>query len=65
MEKLFLNVLSSVTIAYKVVKFRLRSPHIQSEGTVSQIFNLGLSFNFMSKKGKHFQNFLSFIFEVA
>ena len=64
-DKIFLNVHFSKSIAYKDFKFCLLSPHIHSEGTVSQIFNLGLSFYFMSKYGKHFLKLLSIIFEVA
>ena len=63
-DKIFLNVHFSKTI-YKDFKFCLLSLHIHSEGTVSQIFNLGLSFYFMPKNGKHFLNFLSIIFEIA
>ena len=58
-NKIFLNVHLSITIAYKDFKFRMLSPHIRSEGTVSQIFNLGLSFYFMSKNGKQFLKFSS------
>ena len=43
----------------------LHSLHIYSEGTVSQIFNLGLSSYFMSKNGKQFLKFVSIIFEVT
>ena len=64
-EKIFLNVHYSITIAYIDFKFCLLSLHIHSEGTVSQIFNLGLSFYFMSKNGKHFLKLLSIIFEIA
>ena len=32
---------------------------------MSQIFDLGLSFYFMSKNGKHFLKFVSIIFEVT
>ena len=56
-DKIFLNVQFSITIAYKYFKFCLLSPHTHSEGTVSQIFDLGLSFYFMSKNGKHFLKF--------
>ena len=56
-DKLFLNVHFSITIAHKDFKFCLLSPHTHSEGTVSQLFGLSLSFYFMSKNGKHFQNF--------
>ena len=64
-DKIFLNVHFSITIAYTYFKFCLLSPHIHSEGTVSQIFNLGLSFYFMSKNGKHFLKYLRLIFEVT
>ena len=64
-DKIFLNVHFSITIAYKDFKFGVRSLHIHSEGTVSQIFNLGLSFNSMSKNGKLFLKFVSIIFEIA
>ena len=53
-DNIFLNVHFSITMAYKDFKFSLLSPNTHSEGTVSQIFDLGLSFYFMSKKGKHF-----------
>ena len=52
----------SITIACKDFKICLLSPHIHSEGTVAQIFDLGLSFYFMSKNGKHFLKFLSIFF---
>ena len=64
-DKIFLNFHFSVTIAYKDLKFCLLSLHIHLEGTVSQIFYLGLSFYFMSKNGKPFLKFVSIIFEVA
>ena len=56
-DNLFFNVHFSITIAYKYLTFCLLSPHIHSEGTVSQMFNLGLSFYFMSKNGTHFLKF--------
>ena len=65
LDKIFLNVHFSITIPYIDVKFCLLSPQTHSEGTVSQIFHLGLSFYFMSKNGKHFLKLLSIIFEVA
>ena len=46
-DNIFLNVHCSITIAYKDFKFCLLSLQIHSEGTMSQIFNLGLSFYFM------------------
>ena len=64
-DKIFLNVHFSITIAYKYFKFCLVSLHIHAEGTVSQIFNLGLGFYFMSKNGKHFLKLVSIIFENA
>ena len=64
-DKIFLNVHFSITIAYKDFKFCVLSLHIHPEGNVSQIFNLGLSFYFMSKNGKHFLNFVRIIFEIA
>ena len=64
-DKIFLNLHFSVTIAYRDLKFCLLSLHIYSEGNMSQIFDSGLSFYFMSKNGKHFLKFLSIIFEVA
>ena len=64
-EKIFLNFHFSVTIAYKDLKFCLLSLHIHPEGTGSQIFDLALSFYFMSKNGKHFLKIVSIIFEVA
>ena len=63
-ENIFLNV-HAITIAYKDLKLCLLSLHIYSEETVSQFFNLGLSFYFMSKNGKHFLKLLSIIFEIA
>ena len=57
-NKIFLNVHFLIPIAYKDFKFCLLTPHIHSEGKVPQIFNLGLSFYFMSKNGKHFLNVL-------
>ena len=64
-DQIFLNFQFSVTIAYKDLKLFLLSLHVHSEGTVSQILDLGLSFYFMSKNGKHFLTFLSITFEVA
>ena len=64
-DKIFLNVHFSIIIAYKEFKFCMLSPHIHSEGTVPQMFILGLSFYFMSKNGKHLLKLSSMIFEVA
>ena len=55
-DKIFLNVHISITIVVsKKIKFCFLSPH--AEGTVSQIFYLGLSFYFMSKNRKQFSKF--------
>ena len=64
-DQIFLNVNFSITIAYKDFKFCLLSLHIHSEGTVSQIFNFGLSCYFMSKKRNHFLKFVSIIFKIT
>ena len=58
----FLNVYFSITKAYTDIKFRLPSLHIHLEGTLSQIFNLGPSFHFVTKIGKHSINFVKIIF---
>ena len=58
----FLNVAFSITIAHTESKFGLAIPHTHSEGTVSQIFDLGFSFYFMPKIGKHFVKFVNIIF---
>ena len=59
------NVYFSVTMAYTDFKFCFHSLHTHSEGTASQIFNLGLGFHFMSKNGKHFPKIVSISFEVT
>ena len=64
-DKIFLNVHFSITIAYTGFKLCVLSLHIHSEGTVSQIFNLCLSFYFMFKNRKYFLNFVRIIFEIA
>ena len=64
-DKIFLNVHFSITIAYKDFKYCLLSLHMHSKGNMSQFFNLGLSFYFMSKNGKHFLKCLSILFEIA
>ena len=43
-EKLFFNVNSSETMAYTDFTFCILILHIHPEGTVSQIFYLGLGF---------------------
>ena len=58
-DKIFVHF--SKTSTYKHFKFCLLSPYIHVEGTVSQIFNLCLSFNFMLKNGKHFLKMLGII----
>ena len=64
-DNIFLNVYFSITISYKDFKFCLLRLHIHPEGTVSQIFNLGLSFYSMSKNGKRFLKTLIIIFESS
>ena len=61
----FLNVHFSITMAHRDFKFCLYSLHIHSEGTVSQISNIGLGCYFMSKNGKRLLKFVSIIFEVT
>ena len=65
---LFLTVHISINFVLDGLKFSVHVPDIHVEGTVSQIFVLGLSFYFMSKNGQlcdylfeHF--FLKFIFK--
>ena len=48
----FWNVNFLITIAYTDFKFCFPILHTYSEGTVSQNFDLGLSFYFMPKNGK-------------
>ena len=48
---LFLIVHISTNSAFEGPKFWIRVPKIHVEGTVSQIFVLGISFHFMSKNG--------------
>ena len=48
---LFLIVHISADLALDGLKFCMHVPNIYVEGTVSQIFVLGLSFHFMSKNG--------------
>ena len=64
-DQIFVNVHFSITIAHTNFKFCLLMPHIRSEGSVSQIIFLGLSFYSVSKNGKHFLKFVSIIFEVV
>ena len=50
----FFNLNISKTMAYTEFKFCVLIPYMHAEGTVSQIFHLGLSFDFMKKIGKLF-----------
>ena len=50
----FLNQDFLFTIMSPTLYFCILIDNIHSEGTVSQIFNLGPSFYFMSKNGKPF-----------
>ena len=61
-DNYFLNVDFSLTITHRDFKSRLPSLNTPLEGTVSQIFYLGLRFYFMSKNGKHFVKFVNIIF---
>ena len=61
-DNYFLNVNFSLTIAYRDFKSCLCSLHTHLEGTVSQIFDIGLGFYCMSKNGKHFVKFVNIIF---
>ena len=49
-----LNDHFSITITYRYSKLCLLIPNIHSEGTLSEIFNLGLAFYLMSKKRETF-----------
>ena len=49
-------------MAYVEFKFGVLIPQIHAEGTVSQIFHLGLSLDLMPKIGKLFVKFLKIIF---
>ena len=61
-DNYFLNLNFSITMVYKELKFCFLILLTHSEGTVSQIFHLGLSFYFMSKNGKLFAKFVKLIF---
>ena len=52
-------------MAYTEFKFCFIILHIHSEGTVSQIFHLGLSSDFMPKIGKLFVKILNIIFKIT
>ena len=58
----FLNLNISITMAYREFKFCFLILHTHSEGTMSQIFHLGLSSHFMPKIRKLFVKILSIIF---
>ena len=60
----FLNLNISITMAYTQFKFCFLILHTHSEGTVSQIFHLGLSSHFMPKIGKLFVKILNIIFKI-
>ena len=57
-----LNLNFAITMAHTDLKFGILILYTDSEGTVSQIFHLGLSFHFMPKIGKLFAKFLNIIF---
>ena len=64
-DNYFLNVNFLITIAYTDLKFCFLILHTYSEGTVSQNFDLGLSFYSMPKIGKLFVIFVNIIFVVT
>ena len=51
----FLNIDISFNIPSKLMKFEIHVLEGHSEGTVSQIFDLGLSFYFMQSRKKSFK----------
>ena len=61
-DNYFLNVNFSLTIAHRDFKSCLRSLHTHLKGTMSQIFDTGFGFYFMSKNGKHFVKFVNINF---
>ena len=52
-------------MAYTVFKFCFLILHTHSEGTVSQMYHLGLSSRFMPKTGKMFVKILNIIFKIT
>ena len=52
-------------MTYTELDFGVVILHTHPEGTVSQIFHVGLSFYFMPKIGKLFAKFLKLIFEIT
>ena len=52
-------------MAYIVFKFGFLILHTYSEGTVSQIFHLGLGSHFLPKIGKLFVKILNIIFKIT
>ena len=59
----FFIVHISTNFELKGLKFWIPVPNIHVEGTVSQIFILGLIFHFMSKNGYTFIYFFNIIFQ--
>ena len=57
-DNYFLNLNISITVAYTELKLYFLIHHANAEGTVSQIFDLALSFYFMQKIGKLCAKFL-------
>ena len=64
-DNYFLNFDFLITLPCSDIKFCVLSLHTHLEGSMSQIFYLGLSFCFMTKIGKHFINFANIIFQVT
>ena len=61
-DNYFFNLNFSITMVYTELKFCFLIIPTHSEGTVSHIFLLGLSFYFMSKNGKPFAKCVKLIF---
>ena len=57
---LFFNMVISVTVQDFNMKFSMHVLEVLLEGRVSEIFDLGLSFYFMSKNGLLFVFFLTY-----
>ena len=53
----------SINFVLECLKFWMRVPNIHVEGTVSQIFVFGLSFNFMSKNGQLYDYLFKYFFQ--
>ena len=61
----FLNQVFYFTIMSLSLLLWYLIDNMHLEGTVSQIFYVGPSFNFMTKNGKHFAIFCNYIFLIS